>query len=158
MLTKSHHIAQDICHVTFSFQAPAKVHHVSVCGDFNSWTAGAHPLLPAGNGQFSSTIPLPSGQRFAFKYLCDHGGWHNDDAADEYAANEYGEVNSVVSTVLEAKPKSTTKSTTNAPAKKAAAKAPPAKKAAQKATPAEAPAKKAPAKKKAAKKAPGTLD
>jgi 1,4-alpha-glucan branching enzyme len=71
---------------------------VSVVGDFNSWDPFAHPLRPRSNGTKSVTVTLPVSQRFAFRYLDEHGQWLDDDAASEYVDNGIGGINSVVRT------------------------------------------------------------
>ena len=43
-------------------------------------------------------MTLPVSQRFAFKYLDEHGRWLDDDAASDYVDNGVGGVNSVVTT------------------------------------------------------------
>jgi 1,4-alpha-glucan branching enzyme len=71
---------------------------VSVVGDFNDWDPFVHPLKPRSNGTKSVSVTLPVSQRFAFKYLDEHGQWLDDDAAHEYVDNGAGGVNSVVHT------------------------------------------------------------
>jgi 1,4-alpha-glucan branching enzyme len=71
---------------------------VSVVGDFNGWDPYVHPLRPRRNGTKSVTVTLPVSQRFAFRYLDEHGQWLDDEAASEYVDNGIGGVNSVVRT------------------------------------------------------------
>ena len=71
---------------------------VSVVGDFNGWDPFVHPLRPRSNGTKSVTVTLPVSQRFAFRYLDEHGQWLDDEAASEYVDNGVGGVNSVVRT------------------------------------------------------------
>jgi len=71
---------------------------VSVVGDFNDWDPFVHPLKPRSNGTKSVSVTLPISQRFAFKYLDEHGQWLDDDGAHEYVDNGAGGVNSVVHT------------------------------------------------------------
>lgn len=82
---------------TFAVWAP-NAEHVSVVGDFNGWDPFVHPLKPRSNGTRSVSVTLPVSQRFAFKYLDEHGQWLDDDAAHEYVDNGAGGVNSVVQT------------------------------------------------------------
>jgi 1,4-alpha-glucan branching enzyme len=70
---------------------------VSVVGDFNGWDPYVHPLRPRSNGTKSVTVTLPVSQRFAFRYLDEHGQWLDDDAVDR-EPNDFGGVNSVVHT------------------------------------------------------------
>ena len=71
---------------------------MSVVGDFNDWDPFVHPLKPRSNGTKSVSVTLPISQRFAFKYLDEHGQWLDDDGAHEYVDNGAGGVNSVVHT------------------------------------------------------------
>lgn len=145
MITKSYDPKSGHCLATFTCHPPAQAKHVSLCGDFNQWEPGAHPMKRGPEGTYSITTALPPASRFAFKYLADSGGWLNDNQADDYQQNEYGEWNSILTTPP-APPHSGPKKT---PAKKSARKTAP-----EKPTTAtkKIPAKKAPAKKKAASK------
>lgn len=67
---------------------------VSVAGDFNDWDIAATPLQPDGDSLVTSVV-LPAGSRYAFRYFSD-GSWFNDDAADGYEPNEFGSHNCVV--------------------------------------------------------------
>jgi 1,4-alpha-glucan branching enzyme len=55
---------------------------VSVVGDFNDWTPGAHLLRRRSNGTRSVTATLPAGRRVHFRYLASGGRWFNDPEAD----------------------------------------------------------------------------
>ena len=144
MITKLFDAKKKVCNVTFTCHAPSYAHHVSLCGDFNAWHPGSNPMSRNDDGTFTASAALPLDSKIAFKYIDDHHQWFNDDAADAYEPNEFGEWNSIVVTdapVVAVKPKAAAKKTAApkaaAPAKKAPAKAAaPAKKAA-------APAKKA---------------
>lgn len=126
--------------VTFKLKIARDLSGGSVVGDFNNWTPGAHKLKADKSGHLTAIVSLPSNKRFAFKFLTTGGAWLNDDAADDYHTNEWGESNSIVDTTLPAnfstvksapKKKATTK---KAPAKKAAAKKTTTKKVAKKKT------------------------
>lgn len=84
--------------VLVGFQLPAAVSasSVTVCGDFNGWEPGAHPLSRLGDGSFRTEIALPPGARWRFRYLLDGHRWENDWAADDYVPNGLGEDDSVV--------------------------------------------------------------
>ena len=84
--------------LTFTLSLHDTPNPVSVLGDFNDWDPLANPLKKRSNGTRSTTVVVPSGGRFAFKYLSDGGTWFNDVDADEHSTNEYGEVNSLVIT------------------------------------------------------------
>jgi 1,4-alpha-glucan branching enzyme len=57
---------------------------VSVVGDFNGWTPGAHVLRKRRNGTRSVAVTLPSGQPARFRYLADGGRWFDDPQADAH--------------------------------------------------------------------------
>jgi hypothetical protein len=48
------------------------------------------------NGSFSTTVSIPSGRSYRFRYLLDGERWENDWEADAYTPNEYGKDDSVV--------------------------------------------------------------
>ena len=54
---------------------------VSVVGDFNDWTPGAHPLVRRSNGTRSVTVAVPKGQNIQFRYLGEGGIWFDDEDA-----------------------------------------------------------------------------
>lgn len=57
---------------------------VSVVGDFNAWTPGAHVLRKRSNGTRSVAVTLPSGRPARFRYLADGGRWFDDPQADAH--------------------------------------------------------------------------
>lgn len=57
---------------------------VSVVGDFNDWTPGAHVFQPREDGTRAVSAVLPKGQVFAFRYLAEGGRWFDDEAADHH--------------------------------------------------------------------------
>jgi 1,4-alpha-glucan branching enzyme len=57
---------------------------VSVVGDFNDWTPGAHVLRKRSNGTRSVVVTLPAGQPTRFRYLADGGHWFDDPQADSH--------------------------------------------------------------------------
>jgi hypothetical protein len=67
---------------------------VFVAGDFNSWNPGETLLKPRGDVR-SASLVLTSGRRYAFRYY-RNGQWFDDDKADDYEPNEYGERNSII--------------------------------------------------------------
>jgi hypothetical protein len=70
---------------------------VSVVGDFNGWDPYVHPLRPRSNGTKSVSVTLPVSQRFVFKYLDENGQWLDDEAV-AWEPNDFGGVNSVLTT------------------------------------------------------------
>ena len=69
--------------VTFTLPKDRPGTKVSVVGDFNGWNPLSHPLRPRSNGTRSVQVPLPAGQRYAFRYLGEGGQWLNDETATE---------------------------------------------------------------------------
>jgi 1,4-alpha-glucan branching enzyme len=65
-------------------------------GEFNDWNETARPMRKQKDGSYSITQDLSVGRPYQFRYLTDAGEWINDDAADDYAGNEFGVDNSVV--------------------------------------------------------------
>jgi 1,4-alpha-glucan branching enzyme len=87
-----------VCRVTFELPAEAAAEKVAVAGDFNDWSTDVHLLTRRRDGRFSTTLTLPAGGRFRFRYWVDGGRWENDWDADDYVANDYGGDDSVVVT------------------------------------------------------------
>ena len=82
---------------SITFEMPAEVgEEISVCGDFNGWSPDRHRLVRRKGGRFSTTVSVPSGRSYRYRYLVDGGRWENDHAADEYVRNPYGGEDSVV--------------------------------------------------------------
>ncbi|ORY24697.1 hypothetical protein BCR39DRAFT_472124 [Naematelia encephala] len=62
---------------------PQSVH---VAGNFNNWSGDATPLNKLADGSFAADIPLPWGEKQAFKYVVD-GDWKvREDEAKEWDA------------------------------------------------------------------------
>ena len=101
--------------VTFTMPPLEGVTALHLVGDFNNWSIEEHPLTQDKDGGWSTALTLEAGKDYQFRYFANGTDWHNDWAADRYAANEYGSDNSVVSTKDEALPAAKT-------AKKAAKK------------------------------------
>lgn len=82
--------------VTFELVQPG-AKHVELAGDFNGWTDRL-PMEHPEPDRWKKTLELEPGRSYEFRYLVDDGGWLNDDAADGYAKNPFGSVNSIVRT------------------------------------------------------------
>jgi 1,4-alpha-glucan branching enzyme len=84
--------------VSFTFELPASVQASTavICGEFNQWSASAHPLARADDGRFQATLELPAGRAWRFRYVLDGERWVNDWAADAYVPNGFGADDSVV--------------------------------------------------------------
>jgi len=69
---------------------------VAVAGSFNGWDPAATVLRKRGATR-SASVTLEAGERHAFRYVdLAAGRWFNDDTADGYERNEYGEENSIL--------------------------------------------------------------
>ena len=71
--------------VTFVLPATEPAGRVSVVGDFNDWTPGAHELRKRSNGTRSVSVSVPAGSSFTFRYLGENGHWFDDPDADVHA-------------------------------------------------------------------------
>ena len=84
------------CRVTFDLPPSVNANKVSLCGEFNDWSAKSHPMKPRKDGRFSITLSLEAGRAYRFKYLLDGERWENDWAADEYVTNDFGTTDSLL--------------------------------------------------------------
>ena len=84
--------------VKITFVVPGELATTYVAGDFNNWDPSSIPLLKRSNGTRSASVTLSPGKSYAFRYVKEDGTWFNDEAADEYVANEQGIDNCVVHT------------------------------------------------------------
>jgi 1,4-alpha-glucan branching enzyme len=77
--------------VDVTFRVPSECGAKAACvvGEFNDWSTTAHPMEPDGDG-FMTTITLPPGRTYRFRYLLDGERWENDWAAHAYVPNEFG--------------------------------------------------------------------
>lgn len=87
-----------VCHVTFVLPKAAAPDASSVCilGEFNNWSANAHPLQKREEGDFVITLELAAGRAYRFRYVIDGWKFENDWFADRYEPNPYGGEDSVV--------------------------------------------------------------
>jgi len=84
------------CQVTFGLPAQVHARTAAVCGEFNDWDAGQHPMKRRKDGSFTLTVSLKPGNEYRFRYLVDDERWENDWDADKYVPNEFGTEDSVV--------------------------------------------------------------
>jgi len=86
------------CKVTFRLpkEAAPDARMVTVVGDFNNWNLTETKMKKLKNGDFTTTLELPSNREYRFKYLIDASRWENDWCADKYVRNRYGSDDSVV--------------------------------------------------------------
>lgn len=88
----------DQVRVTFILPGDHPYGEVAVVGDFNDWDPSANPFVRRSNQTYSTAAVLDAGERYAFRYLCEDGSWVNDEAADDYEPNDFGDTNGVVVT------------------------------------------------------------
>lgn len=91
--------SKPVAKVTFALPAEA-VHGakaIALVGEFNSWDTSALTLKKQKDGSFKTTVELPVGGEYQYRYLVDGLKWENDWAADKYVASGISsEENSVV--------------------------------------------------------------
>jgi 1,4-alpha-glucan branching enzyme len=96
MLKKNYTKSGNSCRVTFRYPNEEKAESVVLAGDFNTWSLEAHPMKQLKDGSFSVTVSLKPGYSYSFRYVLDGNVWVSDPEADNYAPNEFGETNSVI--------------------------------------------------------------
>ena len=96
MLKKNYTKTGKKCRVTFKYANPEEAESAVLAGEFNDWSLEKTPMKKLKDGTFSVTVSLETGRSYRFRYVLDGNIWVNDPEADSYAANEYGEDNSVV--------------------------------------------------------------
>ena len=94
--------SKPVCKVSFRFDAAetSGAKTVQLLGDFNNWDKSAEPMVALKTNDFTATLELEAGKAYQFRYLIDGSVWKNDSQADYFAANSFGEENSVVSTTV----------------------------------------------------------
>ena len=69
----------------------------NVVGEFNDWSTSAMPMRRLKTGAFSTTVELPVGRAYQFRYLLGHSHWTNDPDADDTLPTTFGDAyNSVI--------------------------------------------------------------
>ncbi len=96
MLKKNYTKMKKSCRVTFKYPNEEQAESAILSGDFNDWSMDATPMKKLKNNSFSVTLTLKSGTSYSFRYVLDANVWVNDQEADSYTNNEYGEKNSVI--------------------------------------------------------------
>lgn len=93
--------SKPVCKVTFRLDAAdaSGANTVQLLGDFNNWDKSAEPMAKLKSNDFTAVLELESGKDYQFRYYIDGSIWKNDPQADSFAANSFGEENSVVSTI-----------------------------------------------------------
>lgn len=91
--------SKPLAKVTFELTADAVngAKTVALAGEFNDWDASAQVLKKQKDGSYKTTVELPVGGEYQYRYVLDGTTWTNDGAADKYVASGVsGEENSVV--------------------------------------------------------------
>lgn len=96
MIKKSYTKTGNSCRVTFKLPPEVNAESVALVGEFNEWDPEANPMKKLKDGSFSTTISLPAGETYRFRYLLDGEKWENDWEADRYAPNQYGGEDSMI--------------------------------------------------------------
>lgn len=97
MISKTFTKTGKSCRLTFRYRAQEPVGSVNLVGDFNGWDEASHPMARRKDGSFSTTVSLPAGKSYRFRYLLDGRTWVNDDAPDGVENNVFGSQDCVVS-------------------------------------------------------------
>jgi 1,4-alpha-glucan branching enzyme len=99
MIKKQYLKSKPVCKVTFRLagEAAGSAGSANIVGEFNDWNIYATPMRKLKNGSFTLTIDLEPNREYQFRYLLDDEIWENDEEADKYISNPYGDSeNSVV--------------------------------------------------------------
>jgi len=96
MIEKAYSKAGRSCRVTFQFLPEVDAETAYLVGEFNGWDTTSHPMRRSKDGNFRLTISLKPGHTYGFRYLLDGNRWTNDESADAYQPNPFGEENSIV--------------------------------------------------------------
>lgn len=97
MLKKQYLKSKPVCKVTFEVPKDAGGSSGFLVGEFNGWDESATPLTALKDGRLKVVVELEPSREYQYRYIVD-GNWRNDEAADKYVPNEFGEENSVVVT------------------------------------------------------------
>lgn len=91
--------SKPVCKVTFALdkETAEGADKVTVAGDFNDWDKDQDELNKLKNGNFKTTLELPTDRSYQFRYLLNGEKWTNDPDADEQRPNEFNSENSVLS-------------------------------------------------------------
>lgn len=93
--------SKPVCKVSFRVDASeaSGASKIQLLGDFNNWDKSAEPMTQLKSNDFTATLELEAGKEYQFRYLIDGSVWKNEAQADLFVSNNFGEQNSVVSTV-----------------------------------------------------------
>jgi 1,4-alpha-glucan branching enzyme len=92
--------SKPVCKVTFRIpkEKALEASKATIVGDFNEWKEEVNPMQKLKSGDFTLTLELAPKQSYQFRYLLNQSVWINDESADGYVSNTFGEENSVIHT------------------------------------------------------------
>jgi 1,4-alpha-glucan branching enzyme len=100
MITRKRTRGTETVSVTFTVDDAGHAGPVSVVGDFNGWDPTADPLRPRGSGgPPRATVRLQAGHVYRFRYVTDAGRWFDDETADGWEPNQYGDLDCLLDLV-----------------------------------------------------------
>jgi len=91
---RKHHTPQGLVRVTFEVADGGQ--GVSLVADFNGWDPAATPLRRRSNGMRTVDLTLRPGSQVRFRYAHQDGTFFEDDDADGYESNGFGQRNAIV--------------------------------------------------------------
>lgn len=97
-LTKTFIKSRKCYKVTFELpiEANPEGKEVRLLGQFNDWKWEAAPILKKNKKSLKTTIELPIGAKYEFRYLADKSFWINDWSADSYTQSPYSTIENCV--------------------------------------------------------------
>jgi hypothetical protein len=96
MIEKKFFKTIDECEVAFTYANESASDVALVC-EHNGWEPVSMKKSKKAD-PFKVKIRLPKNGEFQFRYFVDGSYWANDESADAYWPNEFGDTNSVVNT------------------------------------------------------------
>ncbi|MFN2135191.1 MAG: isoamylase early set domain-containing protein [Candidatus Promineifilaceae bacterium] len=97
MINKKFFKTKDECEVTFEY-ANEGASEVALVSNFNDWEPVPMTKASKAGSPFRVKVRMPKGGEYQFRYQVDGSYWANDEDADAYWPNEFGETNGVVNT------------------------------------------------------------
>lgn len=97
MVKKRFFKTKDTCEITFEYNGE-HANEAALVADFNDWKPLPMKKAKKAGSPFRVMVRLPKESEYQFRYFVDQQTWQNDEAADAYWANEFGESNSVINT------------------------------------------------------------
>ena len=97
MIAKKFFKTKDECDVVFEY-TNENAGEVALVGEFNDWEPIAMKQAKKAGSPFRVKVRMPKNGEYQFRYYVDGSYWANDEAADAYWPNEFGDTNGVVNT------------------------------------------------------------